>query len=129
MRGSLRACVRIKKLNSEVEQLKRGLASANSSKSKYDAKMRALEGQRADSEKLLSRFDDADPEELRDALQQALHAKKQALGLVVKLVGKEKIMHHLGDGGDSAQALHDLVKDYKQGSGGKKGRGSPSRRR
>jgi chromosome segregation ATPase len=110
-----------KKISAELDDLKRGMADANSSKSKYDTKMKALESQRMDSESLLDQYADADPEELRNALRGALHAKKQALGLVVKLVGKNKIMQHLGDGQDSGQALHDLVKDYKQGGGKSKG--------
>jgi chromosome segregation ATPase len=110
-----------KKITAELDDLKERMDDANSSKSKYDNKMKAMENQRLDSEALLDQYDDADADKLREALRQALHAKKQALGLVVKLVGKDKIMHHLGDGQDSGQALHDLVKDYKQGGGKKKG--------
>jgi hypothetical protein len=68
---------------------------------------------------------------LRDALAQALHAKKQALGMVVKLVGKDKIMRHLGEvgHGGSGDSLASMIREYRQaGRSGGGGRKSPQRR-
>ena len=71
---------------------------------------------------------------LRDALAQALHAKKQALGMVVKLVGKDKIMRHLGEvgSGGSGDSLAGLIREYRaggrSGGGGGGSRRSPNRR-